>query len=86
MWPGRRRCRRRGRGPGWLDRRRRDPVLGHYRGPGNGFQRLVQGEAVPRAAESHRAGTKVHRHPQRPGHPDPRGGDCGGRHRSDQIR
>lgn len=85
MWPGLRRHRGRGRVPGWLDRGRRHPLLGHHRGPGDGLQRLVQGEAVPWAAESHRTGTKVHRHPQRPGHPDPCGWDRGGRHCSDQI-
>lgn len=86
MWSGCRRRRGRGRVPGWLDRGCRHSVFGHYRGPGDGLQRLVQGEAVPWAAEPHRAGAKVYRHPQGTGHPDPCGWDCGGRHRSDQIR
>lgn len=86
MWTVFRRRGRRGRGSGRLDRGRRHPVLGHHRGSGDGLQRLVKGEAVPWASESYRAGAEVHRHPQRPGHPDPRGRDRGGRHRSDQIR
>lgn len=86
MRSGCRRRRGRGRVPGRLDRRCCHPVFGHHRGPGDGLQWLVQREAVPWAAESHRAGTKVYRHPQGTGHPDPCSWDCGGRHRSDKIR
>ena len=59
LWPSGRWGGGRGRGGGGLDRGRGHPAVGGVRGAGHGLQRLVQGEAVPRAAEPHRAGAEV---------------------------
>lgn len=82
---GRRRGRR-GRLGGRLDRGRCHPAVGGLRGPGDGLQRLEQGEAVPWPPEPHRAGAEVHGGARRPGGPDQGVRDRGGRHRTGQIR
>lgn len=74
-----------GGGRSRLDWRCCHPPVCHLCCAGHCLQRLEQGEAVPRAAEPHRAGAEVHRGARGTGHPDPRGWDCGGGHCTGQI-
>lgn len=60
--------RRRGRGRGWLDRRRSHPAVRGVCGAGDGLQRLVEREAVPWLTEPHRAGAEIPGGAGRAGH------------------